>query len=207
MKRFFSFASAAATAAVLVACGDTGTPLATSTPAPGSLRPDVYGAKDSIYTSQTPASTLDASPGWEVGTRFTPNCDGRVVGFKFWKASGETGTHTARLWNSLGTQIASGTFGTETSSGWQSVSITPVNVVGGETYTVSVNTNAWQVKTFAYFQNNPINRPWGVADMGFYGQPTGSRPTTSSYSSFFVDVYYRKLTCEGPLTNCIPVDC
>jgi hypothetical protein len=198
------------TAAALVAlagCGDAGTLADARKLAPRGPAADVYLVKDSIYTSQTPASTIEASGGWEVGTRFTPDCDGRVVGFRFWKAAGETGSHTARLWNSAGTQVAFGTFSGETASGWQRVNITAVNVSGGQTYLVSVNTNAWQVKTFAYFNSNPINRPWGVADAGAYGQPTGVQPGTISGSSFFVDVYYRKLSCTGPLGDCVPVDC
>jgi hypothetical protein len=104
--------------------------------------------------------------------------------------------------------ILADTFTNETSSGWQKVTkLGGAEVAGGDTYRVSVNTNAWQAKTLAYFLNNPINRPWGVADMGYYGQPTGSRPTTSSYSSFFVDVFFRKLLCFGTLEGCVPVQC
>lgn len=194
MKRFF-FAAAAALS--LAACADAGSPVEARSAAGAGPSLAIYGARDSIYTSQTPTSTLSALPdGWEVGTQFTPDYDGRVVGFRFWKAVGECGTHTARLWSPGGSQLASGTF-TETASGWQRVSITGVSVAAGTTYRVSVNTNCYQVKDFGYFTNNgPIFRNWGYADAGFYGQPIGSRPTTQSASSFFVDVYFRPLLCD-----------
>jgi hypothetical protein len=46
------------------------------------------------------------------------------------------------------------------------------------------------VKTFGFFQNGPIVNGPLVATAGFYGQPTGSRPTNHTYSAFFVDVIY-----------------
>jgi hypothetical protein len=202
MKRFFLAAAAALT---LSACTDAGSPVEARSAADAGPRLAIWGVKDSIYTSQTPTSTLDASGGWEVGTQFTPDYDGRVVGFRFYKAVNECGTHTARLWSPGGSQLASGTFSGETASGWQRVLISGVNVTAGTTYRVSVNTNCWQVKDFGYFTSNgAIVRNWGYADSGYYGQPTGSRPTSSSGSSFFVDVYFRPLLCDDVVTeNCM----
>lgn len=188
-------------AAVLAvsACADT----PVTTPIPEDVPPalDVYAAKDSFYTTQTPTEFLDASPGWEVGTRFYTFVDGRITGFRFYKAPGECGTHTARLWNQSGQQIASATFSNETASGWQRVNASLFIPAG--TYMVSVNTNCKQAKTFAWFTNNgEIDRGWGAAYGGAYGQPTGSMPGSTSGSSYFVDVYFRERICEGPLGGC-----
>jgi len=181
----------------LAACSDNAL---VDTTGPEVAHPRAYlGPVETIFTNQTPESTLDASPGWEVATRFTPEADGRITGFRFWKADGETGTHTARLWNSAGTQIASGTFSSETTSGWQSVSITGVYVYAGSTYRVSVNTNTKQVKTYNYFGiNGPISNGNLYADYSYYGQPTGSRPTTGSGSIYFVDVNFREVIPISP---------
>ncbi|HEU0300766.1 MAG TPA: DUF4082 domain-containing protein [Longimicrobium sp.] len=190
-----------ATAALaLSACADT--PVATSSAEDATPALDVYAARDSFYTTQTPADVLDAAPGWEVGTRFITYVDGRITGFRFYKAPGECGSHTARLWNESGQQIASATFTNETASGWQRVTTTAKFIPAGS-YMVSVNTNCKQAKTFAWFTNNgEIDRGWGTAYGGAYGQPTGSMPGSNSGSSFFVDVYFRERICEGPLGSC-----
>lgn len=164
-----------------------------------------YLVRDSIYTSQTPTEFLDAAPGWQVGTRFIPHYDGRFVGYRFYKAPGETGSHTARLYTSSGLPVHSITFPAETPSGWQRVTFTSV-VYGhaGEEYYVTVNTNSKQAKTPGYFHlNGPIFRNWGAAYGGAYGQPIHAFPGSGSASSFFVDVYYRALICDEENTsNC-----
>lgn len=195
MKRILLTAAAVLS---LAACADT--PVATRSAEQAGPALDIFAARDSIYTSQTPTTTLDATGGWEVGTTFVTYEYGRITGFRFWKAAGECGTHTARLWEGS-TQVASGTFTNETASGWQRVTIPAVLIPPGA-YVVSVNTNCKQVKTPGYFLDGPILRPWGEADGGNYGQPTGSFPSSNSASSFFVDVYFRERICEGPLGSC-----
>jgi hypothetical protein len=164
-----------------------------------------YLPRDSIYTSQTPTEFLDAAPGWQVGTRFIPDYDGRFVGFRFYKAPNETGSHTAKLYTTFGQLVATANFTNETPSGWQRVTFT--NVVygqAGQEYYVTVNTNSKQAKTPGYFHlNGPIFRNWGAAYGGAYGQPIHAFPGSGSASSFFVDVYYRALICDEENTsNC-----
>ena len=192
MKRLLTAAAAALT---LAACADAGTPVEPRTPAGPNLTKYYYAAEN-IFTTQTPASTLAATGGWEVGTRFTTSREGIVTGFRFYKASGETGTHTARLWDSSGNEVAHQTFSGESSSGWQTVYLDAAVTLAAGTYMVSVNTNTYQVKTFAYFDNNPIYRSYMTADAGAYGQPTGSKPATISGSAFFVDVFFSGLRCD-----------
>jgi hypothetical protein len=202
MKRLLTAAAAALT---LAACADAGTPVEPRTPAGPNLTKYYYGA-EWIFTTQTPASTLgpDATGGWEAGTRFTTSREGIVTGFRFYKASGETGTHTARLWDSSGNEVAHQTFSGESSSGWQTVYLDAAVTLSAGTYMVSVNTNVYQVKTFAYFDNNPIYRSFMTADAGAYGQPIGSKPSTISGSAFFVDVFYSALRCDTNVTSPCP---
>lgn len=54
------------------------------------------------------------------------------------------------------------------------------------------NTNSKQVKTFGYLSSGPIVNGPLVADAGYYGQPTGERPTTQTGSIFFVDVVFKE---------------
>jgi hypothetical protein len=62
--------------------------------------------------------------------------------------------------------------------------------VRGTYYRVSVNTNTKQVKTMGFFDGGPVINGPLVADKGYYGQPTGSMPTTATGSGFFVDVTF-----------------
>gem|GEM_PF-5597749 len=165
----------------------------------------IYALRDSIYTSQTPSEFLDAAPGWQVATRFIPDYDGKFTGYRFYKAPGETGSHTARLYTTSGFPVHQITFPAETPSGWQRVTFTTaVYGYAGEEYYITVNTNSKQAKTPAYFNNNgPIFRSWGAAYGGAYGQPIHAFPSSGSGSSFFVDVYYRALLCSETITeNC-----
>jgi Domain of unknown function (DUF4082)/Bacterial Ig-like domain/Bacterial Ig domain len=74
----------------------------------------------------------------EVGVRFTSDVAGSITGIRFYKGTGNTGTHLGRLWSSTGTQLATATFGSETASGWQQVTFaSPVPITAGTTYIAS----------------------------------------------------------------------
>jgi hypothetical protein len=200
MKRLL----AAAAVVALAACSDVTTPAAPRG-APGTVRrAEYYDPTARIFSTQTPASTLDATPGWEAGTRFTTTRKGLIGTMYFWKAVGETGTHTVRLWSSTGTLIWSASPSLETASGWQQTySRVSVNIPPGS-YVVSVNTNTAQVKTFNYFYDNgPIVRPYMTATGGAYGQPTGSFPSTNSASALFVDVDFTPI-CDTTIDPVCP---
>jgi hypothetical protein len=153
------------------------------------------GQRWTIFTTQVPQTTADAAPGWEVATRFTPSRAGRVVGFRFWKAAGESGTHTARLWSDTGSPLGQAVFQAEGASGWQTVMLADVmlpdiTLSAGTAYRVSVNTNVKQVKTGGGLLGGPIVNGSLTADNAYYGQPTGVMPNTASSSTFFVDVIF-----------------
>ncbi|HEX6748359.1 MAG TPA: DUF4082 domain-containing protein [Longimicrobium sp.] len=200
MRRQFLLASVATLA--LAGCADGPTAaVQTETPDAPKSAPSFYASGDrfGIFDGITPASTLDASPGWEVGTRFYVTAPGCVVQLRFYRAAGETGTNTVKLWSNSGQLLASQTFSGAT-TGWNYVELRnhgigpyydfSVCLQTNTWYRVSVNTNTKQVKTFGYLDSGPIVRGPLVADAGFYGQPTGSMPTTQTGSIFFVDVVF-----------------
>ena len=53
--------------------------------------------------------------------RFTTDVDGFVSGVRFYKGSGNTGTHVGSLWSATGERLTTATFENETESGWQEV--------------------------------------------------------------------------------------
>lgn len=189
MKRLL-FAAAAALA--LTACSDGG-PTATGEPSTPALAARgvtaMSGSQVSIFTSQTPAVTgVDVSPsGYELGTEFFVTSKGCIVGLRFWRSPGETGTNTIKLWASNGTLLASQAV-TTSGSGWQYVYFSGVICLDTYTsYRVSVNVNSKAVKTSGFFQNGYlVNQPL-VATSGYYGTK-GSRPTTAHNDTYFVDV-------------------
>jgi len=203
MYKKFGVWPALAAALLLGACSDNN-PAAVENgrePTQPKLATAPVGARWSLYGSQTPTETLDAAPGWEVATRFTSSKKGKVVGFRFYRASGETGTNTARLWAENGTQLASATFPSG-STGWQEVYLSAAaaaSINANTFYRVSVNTNAKQVKTgggYAFvgsLSSGPL-----YSEGGYYGQPTGSMPNSYSSSYFFVDVIFEEYV---PLPN------
>ncbi|NUT91786.1 MAG: DUF4082 domain-containing protein [Saccharothrix sp.] len=83
------------------------------------------------------ATTLDTAP-VELGTKVRFAGRGEVLGVRFYKGPGNTGTHTGSLWSSTGLLLASGTFADETTTGWQSLTfLNPVSVQANTTYVVS----------------------------------------------------------------------
>lgn len=193
----------AVTAALaLAACADTGptdVQAKSGEVAGASFYVSQPGTRWALYGSQTPESTLTApdSSGWEVGTRFYSSVPGRIVAFRFWRAVGETGTNTVKLWTDSGTLLISKPISTGTASGWrplllkgpfmdQSVCIQPYTW-----YRVSVNTNSKQVKTGGgYSFYGPLGHGPLYSNGSNYGQPINVMPTTGSNSYFFVDATF-----------------
>jgi hypothetical protein len=90
-------------------------------------------------SSATPAnpSENDANA-VNLGVRFTADTSGFIRGIRFYKGSGNTGPHVARLWTASGTLLASASFGSETASGWQQADFaSPVAISANTVYVAS----------------------------------------------------------------------
>ncbi|MER5487217.1 DUF4082 domain-containing protein [Streptomyces sp. NPDC002812] len=86
----------------------------------------------------TTANVGDDTNSVELGTRFQSTVAGYVTGVTFYKGPGNTGTHTGSLWSANGTLLATGTFGSETVSGWQQLHFaTPVAITANTEYVAS----------------------------------------------------------------------
>src|SRR3954451_13119577 len=81
-----------------------------------------------IFGSQTPETTADAdTSSVELGVKFRADQSGFVTGIRFYKGTGNTGTHTGSLWSASGTRLATVTFTGESATGWQQANFaTPV---------------------------------------------------------------------------------
>lgn len=91
---------------------------------------------DEATTPSVAATSEEAAQ--ELGMRFRSEVAGQVTGVRFYKGSGNNGTHVGRLWSGSGQLLAEATFADESASGWQQVSFaSPVPVQADTTYVVS----------------------------------------------------------------------
>src|SRR5262249_33190959 len=86
----------------------------------------------------TNASFASDANAVELGVKFQADRDGYITGVRFYKGSGNTGTHVGNLWASDGTLLATATFPNETATGWQQVNFSsPVAIKANTTYIAS----------------------------------------------------------------------
>ena len=157
----------------------------------------------------TPAVAADSDTGAvELGVKFRPTVNGYICGVRFYKGTGNSGTHVGKLWSSTGILLASATFTNETASGWQQVDFaSPVAVTANSVYVASyhapvgryaVNSNYFS----AGVTNGPLyalsNSESGGNGVFLYG--SGGFPTNTYQSTnYWVDVVFT--TSTGPDTT------
>ena len=157
--------------------------------------------------SVTPTNTSSTdSKSVELGMKFQASVSGTVSGVKFYKGTGDTGTHEGRLWTSTGTLLGTVTFANESASGWQTAYFSnPIALNQNETYVVSYHSNGHYASTPNYFTapvtNGPLTAPAGNNGVFAYG--TSAQFPTNSYGSanYFVDVLFN----ATPTANQPPV--
>ena len=135
-----------------------------------------------------------------LGTKFTTSTNGSITALRFYKASGNTGTHTGQLYTASGTLLAQAVFTGETASGWQQVSLTtPVQVTAGTVYVVSYHSsNGTYNSTSNYFTTAVVNGPLrGLANgenggngLYLYSGSPGFPNASFNASNYWTDVVF-----------------
>jgi hypothetical protein len=151
----------------------------------------------SIWQNAAPSGAVDAADTSAVnlGVQFQASSSGKIIGVRFYKYSDNTGTHTGSLWTSGGTLLATGTFSSETASGWQELDFsTPVTITAGTTYVASYHTNAGHYAITSNglssaVTNGPVT---ALAGGGVYAYGSGNVFPSNSFnaSNYWVDVVY-----------------
>ena len=147
----------------------------------------------SLFDNTGTPAVIDSGDGKaiEVGVRFNSSVNGYITGLRFYKAAGNTGTHTAHLWSSAGQLLATATFTSETTSGWQQVTFgTPVAITAGTTYTASYHTTGGHYSVTRNFFAAPMtNGPLtALANGGVYAYGSGGYPAqTYQATNYWVD--------------------
>jgi methionine-rich copper-binding protein CopC len=140
---------------------------------------------------------------YELGVKFQSGVAGWVAGVRFYKGTGNGGTHTGSLWTSSGTLLATGTFTNETATGWQTMVFpSPVQISANTTYVVSyyesqghysvdedLFDSAMSVPPLTGMKSNFVSVPGG--DNGIYNPGGPGFPTHSYHGwSYSVDVVF-----------------
>ncbi|MET1005384.1 MAG: DUF4082 domain-containing protein [Propionibacteriaceae bacterium] len=151
-------------------------------------------------STATPAVAADSDNGAiELGVKFRSSQPGNVTGIRFYKGTGNSGSHVGSLWAADGTRLASATFGSETATGWQQVNFaTPVPVAANTTYVASYFApNGHYATSDNYFStpitNGPLTALQDGADgpNGVYRYGTSDIPNTPYLkSNYWVDVVF-----------------
>ena len=131
----------------------------------------------------------------ELGLRFSADRNGQVLGVRFFKGSGNTGTHTGTLWSPAGTVLATGTFTGESATGWQTLTFaSPVPITAGLVYTASYLAPSGNYSyTSADFAGGRDAAPLhATSNNDAYAYGTGGLPTnTYNNTNYFVDVVFQ----------------
>ncbi len=157
----------------------------------------------SIWNDSTVPATITANDASsvELGVRFTSDVAGTITGVRFYKGPQNTGTHTGELWSATGTKLATATFSSESTSGWQQVSFSsPVSITANTTYVASYHTNVGFYSltsgqfTSAAVDNAPLHAPATTASAGngvyAYGATSTFPTSTFGGSNYWVDVVF-----------------
>ena len=131
------------------------------------------------------ATATTTAPPIDYGVKFRSDGAGDVTGFRFYKGSGDTGTHTGNLWDTTGHLLGSATFTGETASGWQQVSLaTPIAISANTTYVTSIFSSAgFYPADQAYFASS------GVDAAPLHALRTGVDGPNAVYHEGPVDAY------------------
>jgi len=180
-----------------------GPPPPPAPPAPGTCPCSIWSGGTTPGTQAFPDSNAV-----ELGVRFRSDVNGSIIGVRFYKGSGNTGTHIGNLWTNTGTLLASATFTNETASGWQQVNFAaPVGIMANTTYVASYFAPAGHYAVDRpYFANSVDSPPLHAAADGvgspngiYVYSPTSVFPTqTTQSSNYWVDVVFSTTPAPAP---------
>lgn len=126
-----------------------------------------------------------------LGARFSPSVDGKLVGLEFYRAMGETGTHTGKLYSMSGTVLGEVSFPDTGVSGWQHADFaTPVAVRAGTEYVAAYRSHGTYAASPGLF-----GQPLAVGDLGTSSDAgvfsyADEFPSSTVSTSYLVDVRF-----------------
>lgn len=173
-------------------------------PGPGTVI-SVAGPKGltvfSQYDRPLPLPAEDPSS-VELGMKFVPLVNGRVLGVRFYKVASNLGPHTGTLWSASGAEIGMASFDDETATGWQTaIFAQPLPVTAHQTYVVSYHTEGFYgANDFGFISdltNGPLRAPASMSSGGNGVYKLGPRAfpdQTFNSTNYWVDVLFEQLS-------------
>ena len=158
-----------------------------------------------LYGSTVPATLNNAVANYTLGTKFQSSVAGNVLGVRFYKSTGDTGTHIGTLWpGTAGAALATVTFTGETASGWQYMAFaSPYGILAATTYIVSVHHTTQRSYTTPSVISKSLLSPISTAaSQGQYiNSVPDAFPTTNSDYWYGIDLSFDDLGNFVPPTG------
>jgi Domain of unknown function (DUF4082)/Bacterial Ig-like domain/Bacterial Ig domain len=160
-----------------------------------------YSCPCTLWSNATTPSqpSYPDSVSYELGVKFRSELNGFVTGIRFYKGTGNGGTHLGHLWDAAGNRLGEVTFTNETATGWQQANFaTPIPITAGQTYVASYYAPQGNYALDRpYFSNALISGPLralsdteatgnGVFKSGTSGFPNKAK----SASNYWVDLVF-----------------
>lgn len=153
----------------------------------------------SIWSSSArpgiPAVTDDTAA-VSLGLKFYSDVQGTVTAVRFYKGTGNSGTHVAHLWSGSGTALASAAYANETATGWQQVNFpAPVSIQANTPYVISYLAPRGSYANDQYFgwsrvQSNPLHVAGSSPGVYAYGGTPRFPNETWRSSNYWVDLVF-----------------
>jgi Domain of unknown function (DUF4082) len=178
----------------------------------------VVANASTIFGNTTPSNTSEAdSSAVELGVQFESSVAGYIDGIRFYKGSGNTGTHVGYLWTNTGTLLAMATFSGETASGWQQVNFgTPVAISANTIYVASYLAPAGHYADDQnYFVSSGVtsgpltalsNTAAGGNGVYLYGLSGAFPSNTYRSSNYYVDVVFSTAMAPAAVSETAAAD-
>ena len=185
---------------------------ASPTPVPGQACPCNIWPSSGTPTTASSSDTGSV----ELGVKFRSDVGGYIAGIRFYKGSGNTGTHVGHLWTATGTLLATATFAGETATGWQEVRFAkPVAINVNTVYVASyLAPNGGYSTNDGYFETQGFDRaPLHALQSsanggnGVYLYGAGGFPTeTWDSTNYWVDVVFetKSVATSTPTPTQVP---
>ena len=111
----------------------------------------VFPFNMSLTTIDSPDS---GGTGINLGMKFKSDKPGYIKQARFWKTTGNTGSHVATLYDNSGNVLNTSNYNNETATGWQSTTFTASTFISANTvYVISLFVPMQQAPNVYYFSN------------------------------------------------------
>lgn len=146
-----------------------------------------------LFTDATPPTQAAVSDGTPVtlGTRFSTETNGKIIGIEFYRSPGESGPHPGWLYTGDGQRLAELIFPDDSVSGWQFAAFeSPVAVQAGKEYVAAYRSNGiYPVSPGELSEALSVGPLRTSASSGHYSYDSGF-PANKVNTNYLVDVRF-----------------